>query len=121
MINDEYLIDVAKALNGEIITDVDYIGFGATSITITPTMTDLSGEYSPRASIIKSRTSNAINVYGTRSGTSVLSSTGDYLNSSALFLALTGGIPRVIVDLPNLLQTTNFDIETNWNITISRR
>lgn len=121
MINNEYLNDIAMALNGEAISVISYAGFGETSTTITPTMTDIPDELLPRSSVSKSRTLNVLSIQSTKSGASILSSTGTNLNSAALFLASTGGTPRVMVSLPNLLQTTNFDIETNWDITISRR
>ena len=121
MINNEYLVDIAKALNDEAISPVAYAGFGEDVVTITPTMTDISGELLPRSSATRSRAVNVLSISSTKSGASILSATGTHINSAALFLASTGGTPRVMVSLPNLLQTTNFDIETNWDITITRR
>jgi hypothetical protein len=121
MINNEYLTDIAKALNNEAISPVAYTGFGETSVTITPTMTDISGELLPRSNATRSRVVNVLSINSTKSGASILSPTGTHLNSTALFLAITSGTPRAMVSLPNLLQTTNFDIETNWDITITRR
>lgn len=124
MINDEYLIDIAKALNGETVTNVSYVGFGSTSMTITPTLTSIDGELLPRSSSTNSRDASPGNVFeaqGTKSGSSITSPTGVYLYSAALFNASTSGTPRAVVSLPGLLQTTNFDVETIWDITISRR
>lgn len=120
MINDEYLIDVAKALNAESISNISHSTFGSTSMTITPTLTSIDNELSTRQTITRSRTDNVVSHVSLKSGASVTSPTGEYLYTSALFTALTGGIPRIAVSLPGLLQTTGFDIEGNWSITVSR-
>jgi len=124
MINDEMLIDVAKLLNGESATLISHLGFGATTVTVSPTMTDIPDEYLPRSSVTKSRDVSPGNVFtatGLKTGASITNPTGIYVNSTALFNASTSGIPRAVVVLPNLLHTTNFDIEETWTFTIGRQ
>lgn len=115
------LEESAKAMAGESFTYPSYITAGTTALTILPTDTTLSGETGSRVLGTSSRSAETLSLTGIKSGASILTATGTYLETVAAFTASTGGNYMTGVSLPSILQTTNFDIQFNFDWTYGRQ
>lgn len=122
MINDKFTQAIAKALNGESFGTPAYLTVGTSTLTLTPSLTSITGELTPRIATTSSRTDSQVTWTAVRSGTAVQqTATGDTLQVVAWLTAAASGDVHEAVSLPSLLQTTNFDIEDDLIITIQRQ
>ena len=120
MINDTFLNEVTKAINNESFTYPDYLGTGNLAITALSSDTSLTGETGDRLSTVKIRDLNTINYNVLKTGAGITEPTGEYLYSMALFSQVTAGNMFTEVSLPGIIQTTSFDVEVDWYITVNR-
>lgn len=120
MINDNFLVELAKALAGESYVVPTYLAFGSSVLTESATSTSLSGEFGSRVAVTDSRALNVVTFNGLRSGASVSTSAGDTLNGMALFSSSSGGTILTNTALSSIIHSTAYDIEVDSVITISR-
>lgn len=120
-ITDNFLQEIAKLLNSESASLPTHLGFGAGTVVISPTMTALSDEIGTRVSTSNSRVLEVVTFNGVRTGASLVSTDGDTLKSVGLFTASTDGLLESAVSLPDLLQTTDYDLDVDFEFTVSRR
>ncbi len=120
MILNNWLNEIAKAAAGESFVIPAY-GVADTAL-VTPLVTDtvLPGEKGSRYILSVDRTDNAVTFSGIRSGTQVLTSSGDNITAFALLSASSGGTLLSEVTVGTLNQSTSFDIETITTITFNR-
>ncbi|OYT26520.1 MAG: hypothetical protein B6V02_01490 [Thermoprotei archaeon ex4572_64] len=118
MINDNMINALAGALNGEGMTMPSSMAFSEDVQTLSPTATNITGILDSDDTT-NSRTTNVTKFTGVRSGTSVISPTGDYLNTLGLFTS-EGGTLMATSSVANFLHTDDFDLEVDWEITVSR-
>ena len=120
MIVNTFLERIAGLINGETALIPTYAAFSSDSITADATDTSLPSELdSPRLSITKSRSGTTTTYSFVRSG-SAIGSDGDTLNAVAIIDSATGGYVLSEVSVPSLLQTSDFDVEVDWKITVER-
>lgn len=121
MIMDTFLNNIAKWINGESASIISHTAY--TSTVITPATTDtsvqFSGEYD-RTTASGTRNLNEVSFNSVRSG-AIASSGGDTINTVGLFNAGTGAELLAEATVPSLLHTTDFDVESDWVITIQRK
>jgi len=121
MITDLFLNEVAKALNNESYVVCNYITYGTDILSALSSDTSLSGETGTRSLVTRARTANVINHNHLKTGSIITNPTGIELQSLALFDALTVGTLLTEAPIaPSIIQTTTFDIEIDWGITINR-
>jgi hypothetical protein len=119
MITDVFLVDIAKAFNGESFTIPTHSNFCTSTVTLSPTDTSLPGEVGARPSLSASRTSNEVTWSGIRTG-AIVSTSGETLYSTGVLSASSSGDLFMAVTLPGLLHTTDYDIEVSWTTTFDR-
>jgi hypothetical protein len=118
MLTNNFLYAVAGWMNGETTTIPTHVAWSSTVITPSATDTSIAHEYD-RSSVTNSRVLNKATFSATRSSV-VASSTGDYINMAGLFNAATTGTLFAEALVPSLLHTTTYDLELDWNITVTR-
>lgn len=116
MLHNDFLEEVAKAINSESFVVPSHQAFSTTDLTLDPAMTSFDGEVEDRSASSASRVQNVVTVTGIRSGTEVSSFSGETLYETALFSAASSGVLLAMQGLPAILQTTSYDIEGNWDI-----
>jgi len=122
MINDNLLTNLAKGLNSESFLVPSFLARGTDVITVSATATELDGEIGDRDTLSGSREDNIVTFNGLISGANVQdTANGDNLKGLALLTAVTDGELHIELSLPGLLQTTAFDIDTDWVLTVDRR
>lgn len=119
-LTDTFLNSMAGVIVGESFSIPSHVGFSSTAITINPTDTSLSGEHGDRVSVANSRTLNRVVFTGVRSG-AIASSSGDSLNSFGLFSSSAGGNLYSEALVASLLQTSDFDVEVEWQVSVERK
>lgn len=119
MINNYTLEQLSKAFNGESFTVPSYIAFSSTTKTLSPSDTSLGGELD-RSVLSNTRVDNVVTFTGIRSGANVTGS-GDIIKSMGLFASSTAGtvMPQALV--PNVLHSSTFDLEVEWNVRVERK
>lgn len=120
MITDVFLQEIAKAINGESFTSPTHTAFSGSVITPDPTDTSLPTELD-RSATSGSRTTNEVTFTGIRSSATATPTTGDYINTVALFSASSGGNLFIEATAPNILHTDLFDLEVEATVTIERK
>lgn len=121
-ITDGFLTNIAKAMNNESFQIPDYLGV-ATDVVASIGTTDstLSGEIGSRIEFSGSRSNNIVTLTAIRSSVSVIDQeNGDTLNTSGAFGDSTGDTLFAGVIHNGITQTTNFDIEFQYEITYDR-
>lgn len=122
MITDTQLIQLAKALNNESYTIASHLAVTTdTDFTADATSTDIGTELGGRIATTNSRINTTTSYSAVRSGAIVVEPTGDVLTGVGLFSNSSGGDLEVTIPLPSLSHTTGFDIEFDFDITVSRR
>ena len=122
MITDTMLTQVAKALNNEAYTTSAYLAVTTdTDYSADPTDTTIGTEIGSRAAVSATRAGVVQSYSAIRSGANVIGSPSDILTGVGLFSASTVGDLSITVPLPSLSHTTSFDIEFNFEVTVSRR
>ena len=118
MIVDTFLYELAKKINGESSESPDYVAFSEDVITPDATDTSIPGILDGDAAS-GSRTLGVVTFNAIRSG-AVASSSGDYINT--LGLTKTSGSGTLFAEalVPSILHTTSYDLEVDWDITVSR-
>lgn len=120
MITNNFLNEIAKALNNESYTIPGYLAFGSSVIVPNAASTDLSGEFGSRYPLSNSRASNIVTFDGIRVGANVASSSGEYLNSVGSLSSSSGGVLFTENLLSSILHTTAFDVAVVIEVTVSR-
>ena len=122
MLTDNFLVDIAKYLNGESSELITHLALSSTAITPSATDTSIPGQLGSRISVSNSRSSTlpTVTFNGIRSG-AVASTSGDYLNLGALFTASSSGTLMAEALIPSVLHTTDYDFEVDWSITVGRK
>lgn len=111
---------MAKFINGESTVIPGYVAFSEDSIIPDPTDTSLPSELD-RSSIAGSRIANTATFSAIRSGATATPSTGDFINSLGLLNTSSGGTLFAEATVPDILHTSDFDFEVEWQITIERK
>ena len=121
-VTNTFLNELAKAINGESYLTASHIVAGSTDVsTIDTSDTTIQGELGSRISTSGSRTDNNVEFSAIRSGAVVIDTTnGDDINSAGLLTAETGGELLSGITLGGVTQTTNFDIEFIFDLTVER-
>ncbi len=120
MIHDNLLIGVAKLLNSESYTVPSHATFSTSDLTLSTDMSSFTGEIPTRIALTETRAVTVDTFVGIRSGAVVGSSAGETLYEAALFDAASSGNLGAMASLPGILQTTNFDVEVNWDVSVER-
>ena len=122
MITDTFLVNMAKLLNDEAVTNPSYEGYSSDVIVpdATHTSSDFTGEISVRTTATGSRTNNSVTFTSLKTGATLGSST-DTINTIALFNSSTAGELFTEAIVPSLIQTSDFDVETDWQLTFERK
>jgi uncharacterized membrane protein len=120
MITDTMLNNSASTLNS-----AHYNAYLAvttdTSFSADADATDIGVELGSRLATDETVALNVFSASVTRSGALAATDGGDTLTGLGYFDSSSGGDLSVLVPLPSLNQTTNFDIEFNLELTVSRR
>lgn len=120
MINDITLIELSKALNGEVFITPSHTSFGSTSTILTPATSTLPGELD-RSLNSNSRLNNRTTFISSRSGVAVITPGGDRINNIGLWSAASAGSLFASSLVPSILHSSTYDLEVNWNIFIERK
>jgi len=120
-VTDSWNIERAKAINSESYSIPTHNIFATTPVaTIDTGATSLGGTIGTGVEFDSSRVTNVTSFTAIRSGTDVISATGDTLRSVGMATADASGTLLAGIALDEL-QTTAFDLEFAWDITSSRR
>lgn len=119
MINDNFLTAIAKVMNSESTNMPSHLAYGSSTMTIETDSSSLTDEYSNRDSVSGSRSGTVVTFNGLRSGT-VAGSAGDTLYTVGLYDSVSGGNLMSAVLTASILQTTSFDIDIDWQFSITR-
>jgi len=119
MINDNFLKEMGKALNGESYSVPSYMTWSSSPISESSSSTSLSGEAFPRAAVSNVRSDNNVVFTAIKSG-ALASSTGDSLRSIGLNSSSSGGIHLSEKLLSSILHTTAFDVLVSWTVRFER-
>jgi hypothetical protein len=123
MINDKYLEQCARAFNGESFSKPTHLLVSTNDITLSSTLatTAITGEIGTRGALTSDRDDNVVTFNFLRSGVNVINTaTGDDIKTIMLLTAVTGGDIMTGLNVGGLLQTTNFDIDIDWQIRWTR-
>jgi hypothetical protein len=121
MINNKFIENCAKAFNNESFNIPTKFLVSTDNITVTGNLidTDLTGEVGTRKDLTFSRASNIVTYNCLRSGANVINtSLGDNLKVIALMTSASEVMTAVNVS--GLLQTTDYDIDFDWQIRFIR-
>lgn len=122
-IQNNYLTNVAKAINQESFSVPTHHGVtDDDSFTMSNTLSGLTGEIGSRNEATSSRNSQTIVYNSLRVGVSDVVDTvnGDTLEGAALFDAISSGNVQIAITLPGTLQTQDFDLEFDYEVTFER-
>lgn len=119
MIVDNFLTEMAKAMNGESTNMPSHLAYGSTTMTISTDTSSITGEFGSRDSITGARTTNVVTFNGLKSGSTVGSS-GETLFTFSLWNSSGSGDLHSAVLVPSILHTSSFDIDTDWQFTVTR-
>ena len=120
-VTNTWLENMAKVLNAESYNIPTFNIVATTNVaSIDITDTTLSGIIGTGVDFDSARVSNITSFTAIRSGTDVITGTGDTLKSAGMSTANLSGslMAGVVIDE---LQTTAFDLEFVWDITANRR
>lgn len=117
MIVDTFLNRIAGWLNGETANIPSYVAWSSSVITPAGTDTSVPSEYDESAAT-GSRVLTVTTFNSLRTG-AIASSAGDYINSIYLLDSSTGTLLAEAL-VPSVLHTTTFDLEVDWQLTVSR-
>ena len=120
LILDNMVTEVAKAMAGASYVYPAYGAVTTSTVTVLATNTALPSEKGARFALSATRAGAEVLYSGIRSGTVVTTSVGDAIVGTATFNALTTGTELTEASIPVITQTTNFDIEFNWNVAFQR-
>ena len=122
-ITDTWLEETAKALNAESYSTPAYMAYGTTVVSsIQTTDTEIQGEIGDRDALTAVRDINRIEFSAIRSAAALANPTdGDDLKSIGMLTQITDGLLESAIAINGVLQTTNFDVETIFDIRVSRR
>lgn len=112
---------LASAMAGSTYTFISYAAFSSDVITLSADSTSLDGEFGSRVLLSRSHSTNTTTQNGIRSGASVASSSGEYLNALGFLSASSGGDLHAELLLSSILHTTDFDIEITNQLTFVGR
>lgn len=118
MITNNFLNELAKAVNGESYVSPGVVAFSSTTKTLSPSDTSLGGELDYDATS-GSRVTNEVTFNALRSGT-IVSAGGDRINSLGLLDTSTGTLLAEAL-VPSVLHTSTYDLDVNWKIIIERK
>lgn len=124
MVNHNNLLEnTAKALAGESFVSINSLSVSSgTSFDDSPDSSDVGTELGSREVVSISRIDNITSFNAIRSGVDVVDVTnGDVLSGASWWSEQTGGILLTTLALPSISQTTAFDIEFDFDLTINRR
>lgn len=116
---DNLLTDLAKFLNSESANVPAYIAMATDTVLVSASVDTVAGEYGTRIAVSSSRTAKEVTYEGIINGTLVPAS-GINWNATYLTPSSTGGGVQVVISLPSLNQTTDFDIDMNFTETPTR-
>jgi hypothetical protein len=120
MITDGFLTGLAKLAVGESYDVPAYLTVSSDSDVIaSATTTSLLGEFGSRISLALDRTDKTAKYSAVRTG-AIVGSSGDLLHAVALFPSDSGDGCQSVIVLPGLTQTSNFDIDFNFEISMRR-
>jgi len=120
-LQDDYLINVAKAVAGESFDAPDFTGYSDQDGNITTNSSSLTNEIGSRSNAITSRSSKILEYNSTRSAADVVDTTnGDDIEEIAFFTQSSGSNMQIFVDVANINHTTDFDIEVTERVTVDR-
>jgi hypothetical protein len=118
-----FLTEVAKAINDEgSVTLPSHLAFGETTIVASPSVTSVTDEVGTRPTASSTRNGTTVTYNGIRSGTDVVDTVnGDTLAASHLMTASSGGSVQAVQSLPNIRHTTSFDVEMQFEVSVTQR
>ena len=123
MIYDSFLTEVAKSINGESSKVISHALVSTDTVNTSPTTTVISGEVGDRFALSNSRSGLRISWDGIRTASLVTSSDGDTLRGYASAFSAAVGSTNDFgwgVVLPNLVHTTNFDVNFVAEVRVRR-
>jgi hypothetical protein len=120
MILDNFLTQMAKGINAESFVIPSHLAFATSVNTVTAGMTTITGEVPTRIAAPGSRLSTVVTFSGTRPAASA-SALGQPLVNLSLWSSSTGGTVLSAITIPTVLQTTTFDVYTEYSIEVARR
>jgi len=116
-----YLTEVAKLINGESADLPSHIGFSNQDGSITTSSTSLTNEIGSRGLVSTTRTGTEVTYVGTRAAGDVVDTTnGDTLEEIGYFNDSSGSNMQFFIDLAPITHTTNFDVEVSFQVKIQR-
>lgn len=120
MITDNLLIGMAKLLNSESYDIPAYLTVSSDSnFDASTTASSIPGEVGSREALSNTRSDKVVTFETVRSGATA-SISGDILYGVALMPSSTGDDAQLLVELPGINHTQNFDIDFNFDITLRR-
>ena len=120
MINDNILENCANAFIGETFIYPTHMLISTSTANVTASMTVIDGEIGTRGTLNFDTNDNVATYNYLRSGSSVLASTGDDLGTLGLMSDSTGGEVMTALNVSGILQTTNFDVDIDWDVRWNR-
>jgi len=120
MINEQFLVNSAKAFNGESYSVPSYFLVSTSTASVSAASTSISEEIGSREALTSSRVTNVVTYNNIRAGASVIASTGNDIRTIALMTASTNGSVMTSLNVGGIVQTTAFDIDFDWSIRYKR-
>jgi hypothetical protein len=122
VLQDDYLINVAKAVAGESFDTLVFTGYSDQDGNISTSDNALTNEIGSRSNAITSRSDKIIEYDSTRSAADVVdTANGDDIEQIGFFTQSSGDNMQIFVDVANINHTTDFDIEITQQVTVDRQ
>jgi len=118
-LQNSYLNTVARLLAEN--NDINFSGYSNQNSSIIPADDALTNEIGVREDVTVTRDGTTVNYNTTRSSSNVVDTqNGDDIKEIGLFLTDNGDDLQVYTDVANIVQTTDFDIETTIQVNVNR-
>jgi len=118
-LQNSYLNTVARLLAEN--NEIDLSGYSNQKSNVIPADDTLTNEIGSREDVTITRAGTTLNYNTTRSSANVVDAqNGDDIKEIGLFLTNSNDDLQVYTDVANIVQTTDFDIETTVQVNVER-
>lgn len=121
VLQDDYLVNAAKAIAGESFDEPDFSGYSDTDGNVSTSDNSLTNEIGSRSNAVTSRGDKVLEYSSTRSSANVVDTTnGDDIEEVGFFTQSSGDNMQIFIDVANINHTTDFDIEVTEQVEVQR-
>ena len=119
IIKDEFLNNVAQVIS-ESDNTIRWVAVSEEEQTLGTSGGTFVGEEGDRVQLSSSRVNNFVTFAGLREGSQVPEGESRVFQSAGFFLDETGGTNKIVVNLPSIEQTNNFDVQHIFTLGVFR-